>query len=84
MNLEERIAVIEQRNIKVEKEKAWETSLLRAVALTILTYVIMILVFWKLGNTAPFQNAIVPTLGFILSTQSLPFIKHWWIKRYHS
>jgi|GEM_PF-5967680 len=30
--------------------------------------------------TRPFQNAVVPTVGFLLSTLTLPFFKTRWIK----
>jgi hypothetical protein len=38
----------------------------------------MILVFRSLEDEKYALNAIVPTLGFFLSTASLPRIKTWW------
>jgi hypothetical protein len=40
----------------------------------------MVLVFAAIGNDSPFVNAIVPTLGFTLSTLSLSFFKKIWLK----
>jgi hypothetical protein len=75
-----RVSSIEERNRRVELEKAWELSLTRKVSILALTYLVMILVFWSLGNTEYALNAIVPTLGFFLSTISLPKAKVWWQK----
>ncbi len=79
--IKEDIKEIKERNKRVEKDKAWETSLFRKVLIVILTYVVVVIffIFVKLSN--PFINAIVPTLGFVLSTLSIPFFKKMWIKR---
>jgi hypothetical protein len=76
--LAHRIALIEARNRRVEVDKAWELSLTRKVSVLALTYFVMILVFWSLNNEKPALNALVPTLGFYLSTVSLPKVKSWW------
>lgn len=73
-----RIEAIESRNKKVAAEKAWETSLCRKLSILVLTYVVMCLVFRSLGDNPFWLNAIVPTLGFFLSSLSLPVIKAWW------
>ncbi len=73
-----RIDAIEARNHRVEKAKAWETSLARKVSILVLTYAVMCLTFWSLGNHPFWANAIVPTLGFFLSTLSLPLIRNHW------
>jgi hypothetical protein len=73
-----RISSIEARNRRVELEKAWELSLTRKVSILALTYLAMILVFWSLENEKYALNAIVPTLGFFLSTVSLPKVKARW------
>ena len=74
------IQEIKERNIRVEKDKAWETSLFRKILIAVLTYIIVVLffIFARLAN--PFMNAIVPTLGFLLSTLSVSFIKKVWLK----
>ena len=78
--IENDIANIQKRNRRVELEKAWETSLTRKISILIITYILVILVMYALHITQPFTNAIIPTIGYFLSTQSLPFIKRWWIK----
>lgn len=79
-NLEKEIEKIQERNKRVELDKAWETSFFRKVVVSLLTYFVIVLffVFAKLPN--PFVNAIVPTVGFVLSTLSLPFFKQLWLK----
>jgi len=74
------IEKIKIRNSKVEADKAWETSFSRKFLIAILTYFIVVL-FFKFANLSkPFINAIIPTLGFLLSTLSIPFFKNFWIK----
>lgn len=80
--LEEEILVIKSRNSRVEAEKAWETSLFRVATIALITYVIALFIMKSIGVKGYFLNALVPTVGYILSTQSLPFIKKWWIGRY--
>ena len=79
--LQAEITSIQGRNARVEKEKAWETSWQRKLGIIVTTYFVMILVFWSLGNTEPFLNAIVPTLGYTLSTLSMEWMKRLFLKK---
>lgn len=79
--LEEKIEKIEKRNKKVEGDKGWETSLLRKILIIILTYVFAVLYLKVADTTNPFFGAVVPCVGFFLSTQTLNIIKKWWLKR---
>lgn len=76
--IKQEIEQIKQRNQRVEADKAWETSLTRKVSIAILTYIVVVIFFYVIKIDKPFINAIVPTIGFVLSTQSLPFIKRIW------
>ena len=78
-DLEQRIADIEKRNKRVEADKAWETSWLRKVLIIILTYIFAVLYLKIADTTNPFFGAVVPTVGFFLSTQTLNFIKKKWL-----
>ena len=80
MNIEEEIKKIQARNKRVELDKAWETSKTRKISVAILTYLVMVLVMYSLDMSNPFVGAIIPTLGFTLSTFSLDFIKEFWKK----
>ena len=37
---------------------------------------------WEVSWTRQLFIAVVPAVGYLLSTLSLPFIKKWWIKKY--
>ena len=80
MNLEQEIKKIQARNKKVELDKAWETSRTRKLSIATLTYFTMVSVMYSLDMDNPFIGAIIPTLGFTLSTFSLDFIKRFWMK----
>ena len=79
--LQSEIETIKTRNKRVEADKAWETSMSRKVIVSVLTYFVIVLFFYSAGLPNPFINAIVPTLGFILSTLSLPLLKEIWLKK---
>ena len=79
-DFEKRLEAVEQRNKKVELDKAWETSWLRRVLITVLTYITVVLFFLIAQLPKAFINSLVPTAGFVLSTLSLPFFKKMWVK----
>ncbi len=79
-NLEKEIEIIKTRNLKVEADKAWETSYFRVFLITGITYVIAVKVLYFIGSENYYLNALFPPIGYFISTQSLPFIKKWWIK----
>ncbi len=79
-NIKKRIEAIEQRNKKVELDKSWETSSSRKIIIAVLTYITIVLFFFAAQLPKPFINSIVPTIGFVLSTLSLPLLKKVWIK----
>lgn len=78
--LEKRLIKIEKRNKRVELDKAWETSVTRRVILLGLTYLAISLYFVTISVTRPFVNAVVPAVGFWLSTLTLPFFRKIWEK----
>ena len=79
--LQHRLAAIEERNARVEVDKAWETSICRMSVIATLTYLTAVIFLFSAGLPHPFLNAAVPTVGFVLSMQSLPFMKQWWVAR---
>ncbi len=81
--LEQEIKIIKERNRKVEADKAWETSILRKLLITILTYLVIVIFFFIANLPKPFINSIVPTLGFILSTFTITTLKTVWIKYFY-
>lgn len=77
-SLEERVAAIEERNKKVELDKVWEQSFARKILVAIFTYLAIALYLKFIVEIEPWLNAIVPTVGFLLSTLTLPFFKTFW------
>lgn len=77
--LERRIHKIEERNRKVERDKAWETSYLRRIIIAILTYLVVLFFFLFNRLPNPFINALIPTIGFTLSTLTIGYIKKIWV-----
>lgn len=71
---------IKSRNSRVEADKAWETSWARKILVAILTYLVILLFLLIIKVERPFTAAIIPTIGFVLSTASLSFGKKIWIK----
>jgi len=79
--LKQEIEEIKKRNLRVETDKAWETSNMRKFLICIFTYIVIVLFFIFAHLPKPFINAIVPTLGFALSTLSMPYFKRWWVEK---
>ncbi len=82
MKLEDRVQAIERRNSSVQADKAWETSLVRKVAIMVCTYLFMGLFLSIINAPNPWINGLVPVCGFFLSTLTLPLVKRWWIKKF--
>ncbi|MFA5841581.1 MAG: hypothetical protein WC835_01290 [Candidatus Paceibacterota bacterium] len=79
--IEDEIILLKDRNLRVEADKAWETSIFRVISITVSTYIIAGIALYAIGNEYPLRNALIPALGYFLSTQSLPFLKKRWVKR---
>jgi hypothetical protein len=82
-NLEDRIKLIEGRNVKVELDKAWETSWMRRFFLAVFTYLAIGIYMWAIEIYRPWLNAIIPTAGFMISTLTMPMLKRWWLKSFY-
>ncbi len=78
--LEKRIQAIEKRNIRVEWDKQWETSWVRRIALIACTYIAIGMYLQIIRVADPWLNAIVPAIGFFLSTLTLRALKYYWMK----
>jgi hypothetical protein len=77
-SIEERVRKIEARNAGVERDKAWETSRSRKGLIAVFTYLAIALYLKYVVGIDPWINAIVPAIGFLLSTLTLPFFKSLW------
>lgn len=81
MGIEERINTIEERNRKVEGDKAWEVSTARRIFIVILTFLLAWLWLWLIGEGRSYFKALVPAVGYWLSTVSLNIVKNHWLKK---
>ena len=83
MNFEEEIKKIQERNRRVEMDKAWETSYTRRICIMILTYIVVIVYSYLVREYDNiFLSSLVPVIGFTLSTLSLKLIRKVWEKKY--
>ena len=78
--LAQEIDNIKSRNTRVETDKVWESSLTRRVLLVIFTYLSISLYLKFILGIEPWLNAVIPSLGFLLSTLTLSFFKSLWLK----
>ena len=78
--LEKEIGKLKERNKRVELDKSWETSYTRRGLLIIFTYLAIGFYLNAIHVENPWLNAIVPSVGFLLSTLTLPYFKNLWIK----
>ncbi len=72
------LETLKARNLRVEADKAWETSFTRRAFIASITYAIAAFYMHVAGLGHPFVGACVPTGGYLLSTLSLPFVKNYW------
>lgn len=79
-DLEARVAAIEERNLRVEQDKAWEVSWTRRLSITLMTYVVVVGYLYVIDNDQPWVNALVPAAGYFLSTLVLKNIRQLWHK----
>jgi len=77
--MEEDIEAIKERNKRVELDKDWEVSKLRRFIIALMTYIIVVIFLIVIKAQNPWLTALIPTIGFILSTLTLPYFKKVWI-----
>lgn len=78
--LEKEIEKIKQRNLRVEKDKAWEISWTRRIFIATSTYILVVVFLLSISAEKPFVTAIVPAVAYFISTASMSIIKEWWLK----
>ena len=75
------LQAIQERNARVEADKAWETSWARRISIAVMTYIIAALYMNYAGLNSPMLGAFVPSGGYLLSTLSLPFVRNFWFHK---
>jgi len=63
-------------NAEKDSEKQFEGSYVRVISVMCITYAVVLSYFYIIGVNKPYLNAVVPTLGFNLSTWSLAYIRY--------
>lgn len=81
--IEQDLKHIQDRNVRVAADKAWETSWVRKCSIAILTYMVVVIFFITADLPRPFINALVPVFGYTLSTLTIGIIKSWWLKIFY-
>ena len=74
------INLIKERNRQVETDKAWETSNTKRAIITVMTYIVIVIFLFIINAPSPWLTALVPTIGYLLSTLTMPLFKKLWIK----
>lgn len=77
----QRIEKLGARNKRVEADKAWETSWVRRVAIMALTYIVVCFYLHFVVHIDPWINALVPVIGFFVSTLTVSLLKKEWTAR---
>jgi uncharacterized membrane-anchored protein len=77
-DIDQRLKAIEGRNARVELDKKWETSWVRRLSIAALTYIVVVGYLFVISNDRPFINAIVPPVGFLLSTLVMRQVRRAW------
>lgn len=83
LDLENRVRDIQQRNRRVEADKAWETSWTRRAVIAALIYVFSAVFLILFQESDKFLLACVPVGGFFLSTVSLRLARPVWEKYFY-
>ena len=83
MDIQKEIEILHERNKRVEADKSWEVSWTRRSIVAVLTYFVIVILFFVSNLPKPWLNALVPTAAFILSTMTLPLFKRLWLKYFY-
>ena len=79
-SLRQRLYAVEQRNSRVETDKAWEQSKTRVTVIAVLTYCVAGVVLSAIGIKPYLVSALVPVSGYLVSTFTLPVLKNMWVR----
>ena len=80
-DLKREIEKIKERNTRVEEDRAWETSWTRKVFIIVSTYIVVVIFMMIMQEDKPFLKALVPVVGYIVSSVSYDAVRAWWLKR---
>lgn len=75
------IEKIKARNRRVEADKAWETSRIRSFFIAGAIYLVTVIYMVLINSNNPLLNALVPLIGYLLSTATYGILKNWWLNK---
>ncbi len=78
--IEDQLAKLEFKCKSNDLNYAWNNSWFRRIMTAVLTYLVVLLFFVVGQLPRPLINALIPTVGFILSTLTIGYFKKIWIK----
>ncbi len=89
VTIDERLSSVEEKVAKIylldkynKMQEKWEKSKTRTILIAINNYFFVAIILYLLGVDNVLINAFIPAGGYILSQQSVPYIKKLWIKEY--
>lgn len=80
-SLRAEIEQIKARNRRVEADKAWELSKTRSGFIAASTYLLILTFMLLIGDNHAFLNALIASVGYLISTASYGILKQWWLGR---
>lgn len=83
-SIEARLQRIEERNRRVQLNKAWETSKIRRISIAAITYLAALFYLFMIDEPRPFLVGLIPAGAYVLSSLSLPFIRRSWEDYYEN
>ena len=81
LTLAQRVEQLEARNRRVEGDKGWETSWTRRLSIMALTYCTVAFYLHFVVHIKPWINALVPVIGYFLSTVTIQQLKRRWLAK---
>ena len=75
LTLADRITALEERNLARDLDKQWERSWPRFAIVCALTYSSLALYMWAARLEPALLNAVVPTVGYALSTATFSALR---------
>lgn len=79
--LKDEVEKIKARNRRVEADKAWELSKTRNAFIAVSTYILIFAFMVLIGDEQPFLNALVASVGYLISASTYGILKNWWLKK---
>lgn len=76
---------VERLKLKVKSDELkdqWHQSKVRIVYVSVTTYVVALVFMFAFDIDNPFLNAFIPSLLYVFSFQSLPFIRRMWTRNF--